>query len=112
MRVKNEINVQTGERIRAAREGAKLTQEQLAERIEVSPQYISDLERGIVGISLPTLKRLCLAVGVSSDRILFGAEPERSGVLTEKCRNLTPEQFKLLSEIVDRFVQAVASEKE
>lgn len=112
MRVKKEINVQTGERIRAAREQAKLTQEQLAERIEVSPQYISDLERGVVGISLPTLKRLCLAVGVSSDRILFGGEAELSGVLTEKCRNLTPRQFQLLSEIVDRFVEAVEKEQE
>ena len=48
MREKKEINIQIGEQIRLAREQAKLTQEQFAERIEVSPQYISDLERGVV----------------------------------------------------------------
>ena len=51
MREKKEINIQIGEQIRLAREQAELTQEQFAERIEVSPQYISDLERGVVGIS-------------------------------------------------------------
>ena len=46
MRAKKEINIQIGEQIKAARERAKMTQESLAERIEVSPQYVSDLERG------------------------------------------------------------------
>lgn len=72
MREKKEINIQIGEQIRLAREQAKLTQEQFAERIDVSPQYISDLERGVVGISIPTLKRACVTLGVSSDQILFG----------------------------------------
>ena len=36
MRAKKEFNVKLGEQIKAAREGARLTQEQLAERIEVS----------------------------------------------------------------------------
>ena len=48
MREKKEINVQIGEQIKLARENAKLTQEQFAERIDVSPQYVSDLERGVV----------------------------------------------------------------
>ena len=55
MREKKEINIQIGERVKSAREQAKLTQEQLAERIEVSTQYVSDLERGVVGISIPTI---------------------------------------------------------
>jgi transcriptional regulator with XRE-family HTH domain len=59
MREKKEINIQIGEQARIEREQAKLTQEMLAEKIEVSPQYISDLERGVVGIALPTLKKLC-----------------------------------------------------
>lgn len=37
MRVKKEINIQIGERIKAAREFSGRTQEQLAEAIDVSP---------------------------------------------------------------------------
>lgn len=43
MRIKKELNVQIGEQIKTAREAVKMTQEALAERIDVSPQYISDL---------------------------------------------------------------------
>ena len=109
MRVKKEINIQIGEQIRLARERAELTQEQLAERIDVSPQYVSDLERGVVGISIATLKRLCTVLCVSSDQILFGVEAEsRGAVLAERCKGLSEEQFRILSEMVSKYVEAVS----
>ena len=73
MREKKEENIEIGVRVRAARNNAGLTQEQLAEAIEVTTQYVSDLERGVVGISISTLRRLCLALEISADSILFGA---------------------------------------
>lgn len=108
MREKKEINIQIGEQVRIAREQAKLTQEMLAEKIEVSPQYISDLERGVVGIALPTLKKLCSALGVASDQILFGTQSKDRGVvLANACNTLTEEQFALLVEMVNCYVKAV-----
>lgn len=108
MREKKAINIQIGEQIRFAREQAKLTQEQFAERIEVSPQYISDLERGVVGISIPTLKRACVALGVSSDRILFGAVSENRNAAIEKyCANLSDEDFAAILNMVDTFSTAI-----
>lgn len=108
MREKKEINIQIGEQVRIAREQAKLTQEALAEKIEVSPQYISDLERGVVGIALPTLKKLCNTLGVASDQILFGTQVQDRGViLSNVCNNLTEEQFALLLEMVNCYVKAV-----
>ena len=108
MREKKEINIQIGEQVRLAREQAKLTQEVLAEKIEVSPQYISDLERGVVGIALATLKKLCSALGVASDQILFGAQAHDRGViLSNACHTLTDEQFSLLVEMVNCYTKAV-----
>ena len=108
MREKKEINVQIGSRVRDAREQSKMTQEQLAEKLDCSPQFISDLERGVVGLSIPTLKGLCLALGVSSDSILFETMPKRGyNAIEEKCRLLSDEQFKLLSEIIQRYIEAV-----
>ena len=102
MREKKEINIQIGEQIRLAREQAKLTQEQFAERIEVSPQYISDLERGVVGISISTLKRSCVVLGTSSDQILFGITAESRNVAIEKrCTNLSDKAFSALLNISD-----------
>jgi len=108
MREKKQINIEIGEQVRIAREQKKLTQEMLAERIEVSPQYISDLERGVVGISLPTLKRLCISLGISSDQILFAKQPESEvSALTEKCKHLSAKQLELLSNIIDNYIAAV-----
>lgn len=108
MREKKEINIQIGERVRIAREQAKLTQEQFAERIEVSPQYISDLERGVVGISISTLKRSCVVLGTSSDQILFGITAESRNVAIEKrCTNLSDKAFSALLNIVDTFTSAI-----
>ena len=108
MREKKEINIQIGEQIRLAREQAKLTQEQFAERIEVSPQYISDLERGVVGISIPTLKRACVTLGTTSDQILFGAALKNRYIAIEKrCANLSDEAFAALLNIVDTFTLAI-----
>ena len=108
MREKKEINIQIGEQVRIAREQARLTQETLAEKIEVSPQYISDLERGVVGISLPTLKKLCCALGVASDQILFGTQIyDRGQLLSNACNSLTKEQFSVLLEMVNCFVKAM-----
>ncbi len=108
MREKKEINIQIGEQIRIAREQAKLTQEQFAEKIEVSPQYISDLERGVVGISIPTLKRACVALGVTSDQILFGAASEsRNTAIEKRCVNLTDEDFAALMDIVGAYSSAI-----
>lgn len=110
MRVKKEINIQIGEQIKKTREQALLTQEQFAERIDVSPQYVSDLERGVVGVSISTLKRICIVLGVSSNQILFGIETEnRAAAIADKCKSLSENQYMLLSDIVDRFVEAVES---
>ena len=103
MRERKQINIEIGEHIKAAREHAKITQEVLAERIDVSPQFISNLERGIVGVSLSTLKNICNVLNTSADCILFGAADNRAELLAVKCRNLTDEQFQLLMQIAEQF---------
>lgn len=108
MRTKKEINVQIGERVRQAREQAKLTQESLAEKLEVSPQYVSDLERGVVGVSITTFKKLCQILGVTSDQLLFGTSAkDRGTILANACSSLTDEQFAILTDVVDCFIKAV-----
>lgn len=108
MREKKEINIMIGEQVRIAREAAKLTQEVLAEKIEVTPQYVSDLERGVVGIALGTLKKLCCTLEVTSDQILFGKrEEDRNVVLANVCSSLPEEQFDILIDIAKSFVKAV-----
>lgn len=106
--MEKEINMRIGQQVKRAREGARLTQEQLSEILDCSPQYISLLENGRYGISVKMLRKLCLALNVSSDSILFSDSSRNSlEIISHKCGGLTDEQFRLLMEIIDRYVEAV-----
>lgn len=70
--MKKDLNIDIGKRIRSAREHTGLTREELAERIDVTPRFVADVERGSVGISVPTLMRICEVLHVSSDSLLWG----------------------------------------
>lgn len=56
-----------GARIKAARERAGITQEDLAAELEMSPTHISVLERGLKAPKLETLVNIANALHVSSD---------------------------------------------
>ena len=53
------INKIIGNNIRYIRKSNKLSQEKFAELIELSPQFVSDVERGLEGISLTTSIKIC-----------------------------------------------------
>ena len=72
MREKKDINVQIGNQIRIARERAGLTQEEFGHLVSLGSKNVSDIERGVVGIAVSTLKRICEQLSISSDFILFG----------------------------------------
>lgn len=108
MREKKQINIEIGERIKKARERINMTQEKLAEKIDVSPQYISDLERGVVGVALPTLKNICITLGITSDSLLFGEiEKADTTVIDDCCRRLSSEQIKCVEEIVIKLTETL-----
>lgn len=92
-----------GERISRRRRQLRMTQEELADRMDVSPQMISYTEQGRKAIRPENLIRLCAALDVSADYVLTGRaagpEAERLG---EKLSRLTPRQRELVEEIVDR----------
>lgn len=56
-----------GRKIKLARKNAEFTQEELAEKLSLSPRYISQLERGIAFGSATTIINICQALNISSD---------------------------------------------
>lgn len=59
-----------GKRIKAAREAAGMTQEELAEVLDMSTTHISVLERGVKPPKLETLIRIANVLQVSADALL------------------------------------------
>ena len=63
-------NVEIVSRIRVARESARMTREAFAERVDISAQFLADIERGRMGASLETIIKICDVLGVTTDTIL------------------------------------------
>ena len=64
------LNVEIGARIRAVRESSRLTREEFSEQIDISTQFLTDIERGRMGASLETILKICDTLGVTTDVIL------------------------------------------
>lgn len=91
MNNKKEINLQIGNEIRIARERAGLTQQQFGELVSLGTKNVSAIERGISGITVSTLKRICEKLSISSDTILFGdKELNDVAYIAEKLERLPP----------------------
>ena len=60
MKEKKPINLEIGKNVKQVRENAGLTQECLAELIGLGVKHLSAIECGAVGVSLATLKQLCV----------------------------------------------------
>lgn len=70
-----------GDRLRAARERARLSTREVAARAGVSASFISQLENGKCGVSVGALKRISASVGISVADLLSDEAPVSRPVL-------------------------------
>lgn len=69
--------LEIGNRIRIRREELNITRNQLAELLDVTTKFCSDIESGAKGMSIKTLIKLSSILYVSTDYILFGEHVEK-----------------------------------
>lgn len=110
MKQAKQINLTVGANIQKARESAHMTQEQLSERIGIGATSLSAIERGVVGVSLTTLRNICEVLSVSSDVLLFGDKNGKNDVrqLAERLERLTPEQFEIADAMLSQLIAALS----
>lgn len=77
-----------GERLKRARKEKHLTQEQLAEQIDVSIAFLSRIERGSSQINLKRLSQICEILDVTEGDILNGAFSKSTKYLDFEFANL------------------------
>lgn len=93
-----------GKRFRSVRKQAGLTQELFGEKLDLSKNHISDIERGC---SLPTVKVLISVYkqfGRTPDEILLGTKPQDLDETMKKITALTPTGRRLLEKQLDNLL--------
>ncbi|MBQ7835543.1 MAG: helix-turn-helix transcriptional regulator [Ruminiclostridium sp.] len=84
--------IEIGGRIKAYRKSIGISQEKLAEMIDVSPHYIYEIERGSKSMSLEMFVRLSKVLNLSTDYILFGNQTSDTVSLVEQLAKMDEKQ--------------------
>ena len=91
-----------GKRIQSCRKQRGYTQEQLADRMNVSIQMVSNLERGNKAIRIENLINLSKILDVSTDYILTGKETANDvQALTARIAQLPEKDRNMINLLVD-----------
>lgn len=97
---------EVGHRIEERRKKLGLTQEALAEKSNVTSQFVSYAESGKRAMRPENLLNLSKALGVSTDYILTGEIIDKDLLLlTNKLKQLSPKQLRIVEAIVDECIK-------
>lgn len=93
-----------GSRIKEARERAHLTQEELAEKVDISPTHMSVIERGVKTPKLDTFVKIVKALNLSADALLLdGMDQVNDSIVAE----LSVRLGRLTDENQNRILNAI-----
>ena len=97
-----------GKRIQEFRKKKSITQEELSEMIDISPHYLSALERGIYNIKLETLVKILNCLDVSADEVFCDVVNRSCAItpnrLTERLEALPLEEQEKILAVVDTMI--------
>nr|MBP3680448.1 helix-turn-helix transcriptional regulator [Clostridia bacterium] len=98
-----------GQRLKKARIDKEMTQENLAEQLDVSVAFLSRIERGISHINLKRLSQICSILGVSEGYILNGTSSSSEQYLISEFNDLlsncSAEKQKLIYKIAKVIIE-------
>ena len=108
----SKANAEIGARIQEIRLKRNMTQETLAEKAGIcNPQQMSNIERGLAGLSVPRLIDVCKVLKIEADFILFGhTDKSVETLLHEYITKITPDQLNNLIELVKVYAKSCGIE--
>ncbi len=100
-----ELNyAEIGKRIKIKRKEMELTQERLSELINVSPSYISEIERGTSICSLATISNISTVLETSLDYFVFGITENNSNqTFTDVLKSVPEKNHKLFIDLCENI---------
>lgn len=93
-----------GQRIREYRKANNLSQDELAEKVNISVTHMSHIETGNTKLSLPVLVELAEALHVTTDSLLFNSQADQKEVVIREASGIlkacTDWQLNVIVEII------------
>ena len=93
-----------GQQVRKYRKALGLSQEELAERVEISVPHMSHIETANTKLSLPVLVALAEALEVRTDDLLYDVQSQNRAASAEEINSIlnqcTAQQAEILADIL------------
>lgn len=112
MGARKDLNVLVGANIKREREKAGFTQDHFSELLGIGSKSLSSIERGVVGVSLTTLLRICDTLHISANVLLY-EQSQKNAVdsIALQLNMLSAEQFEIASDAMTNLIKAFSLEK-
>lgn len=103
-------NISVGKRIYDARKLLGYSREKLAEKADISVQFLADIEKGRKSMTVTTLRRIAAALAVTADYIVNGSELPESSRVSVMLASLDAYHRKQAEKLLAVFVETVSRE--
>lgn len=100
-----------GERLKKARIDKNMTQEKLAEQIDVSVAFLSRVERGTSHINLKRLTQICEILGVSEGSILNGVSSNSDNYIASEFNNILNSVSSDKQKLIYKIAKVISEEE-
>ena len=100
-----------GERLKRARLEKNLTQENLAEKLDVSVAFLSRVERGSSHVNLRRLHELCALLGISEGYVLSGTSDDSKSYLDSDFKRLLEKCSPHKQRLIYNVAKTIAEDK-
>ena len=108
----NNLLIEIGQRLFERRKQLRYTQEEVAEKANVTSQMISNAELGKKAMRPENIIKLCSVLGISTDYLLTGNINDTDiSLLKDKLNQLKPMQYRHLEDVINSFI-AICVEKQ
>ena len=106
---KRQLVKDVGARVYACRTGAGMSREAMAERLGISPQYVSEIEQGKKCMSMSIFVDLGGVLHRPLDELAHGRQPRDPGLdrLVRRLRELSPLERDMVVQYLELAVRAV-----
>ncbi len=109
--MKNKFLIKLGDRIRNIRSAEGLTQEILAEKSNLTPKYIGQIERAEVNPTIGSLKKIAYGFGISLSNLFSfptsGIPVTKKELLVAKFIGFIQETKEERVEIIDEIIEDI-----
>lgn len=102
-------NKSVGKQIQKYRKKAGLSQEELAEKIDLTTASISNIERGVFYPKMENFIDIANLLGVSADLLLcdviHASQPAKENELSERLKNVSQEKRRQIYRLIETMLE-------